>query len=427
MNFKLAILAAAAIGAATTAQAADLAKKAPAAANYVKVCDTFGAGFFYIPGSDTCLKISGLVRAEYYVGGKSEAWNGGSWSGKSNGQAGGATGNYRQNNGIGTFARGEIDIDARTSTEFGLLRSFIALQADLASGKNTVATLDKGFIQFGGLTAGHAQSFFDFWTGYSIGNYETAHSDTSTNLLAYTFSFGNGISATLSIEDPTTGGRRVTGTGFSYYTNVTPFNIVSPTTAASVAYGGARAPDFIANLAVDQAWGKAQVSAALHEDYGSVSGDKYGYAFLGGVQINLPALGAGDKLALQAAYAKGAVAYVFAGNDGGAYDFSVVNASLKQSDAWSITGALTHNWTKKLSSTIELGYASFNSGLSTAGFGGSKVDDFSQLDVQGNLAWTPVTGLTVIGEVEYRKIDYSWSGAKDKDAVLGILRVQRDF
>ncbi|HZP74711.1 MAG TPA: porin, partial [Pseudolabrys sp.] len=31
---------------------------------YVKICSLYGAGFFYIPGSDTCLKIGGYVRTE---------------------------------------------------------------------------------------------------------------------------------------------------------------------------------------------------------------------------------------------------------------------------------------------------------------------------------------------------------------------------
>jgi len=31
----------------------------------VKVCDAYGAGFFVIPGSDTCVRIGGYVRAEY--------------------------------------------------------------------------------------------------------------------------------------------------------------------------------------------------------------------------------------------------------------------------------------------------------------------------------------------------------------------------
>ncbi|MCZ7642006.1 MAG: porin [Pseudorhodoplanes sp.] len=29
---------------------------------YVKVCSLYGAGFYYIPGTDTCIKIGGFVR-----------------------------------------------------------------------------------------------------------------------------------------------------------------------------------------------------------------------------------------------------------------------------------------------------------------------------------------------------------------------------
>jgi len=53
------------------AQAADLPSKKAAPATYVKVCDAYGAGFFVIPGTDTCVKVGGYVRAEYqYVPGQ---------------------------------------------------------------------------------------------------------------------------------------------------------------------------------------------------------------------------------------------------------------------------------------------------------------------------------------------------------------------
>jgi hypothetical protein len=45
------------------AQAADLLVKAKPV-EYVKICSIYGAGFFYIPGTDTCIKIGGWVRAE---------------------------------------------------------------------------------------------------------------------------------------------------------------------------------------------------------------------------------------------------------------------------------------------------------------------------------------------------------------------------
>src|SRR5262249_18556855 len=46
------------------AQAADLPVKARPV-QYVKICNLYGVGFYYIPGTDTCLKIGGYVRAEY--------------------------------------------------------------------------------------------------------------------------------------------------------------------------------------------------------------------------------------------------------------------------------------------------------------------------------------------------------------------------
>src|ERR1700736_4054331 len=50
------------------AQAADLPVKAKPV-EYVRVCSLYGAGFWYVPGTDTCLKIGAYVRAQ--VG-----WNG---------------------------------------------------------------------------------------------------------------------------------------------------------------------------------------------------------------------------------------------------------------------------------------------------------------------------------------------------------------
>ncbi|WP_207547760.1 porin, partial [Methylobacterium indicum] len=38
------------------AHAADLPIKKAAPVEYVRVCSTHGAGFFYIPGTDTCLR-----------------------------------------------------------------------------------------------------------------------------------------------------------------------------------------------------------------------------------------------------------------------------------------------------------------------------------------------------------------------------------
>ena len=54
---------AASILAMGAAQAADLPVKAKAV-EYVKVCSLYGAGFYYIPGTDTCIKIGGAIRLD---------------------------------------------------------------------------------------------------------------------------------------------------------------------------------------------------------------------------------------------------------------------------------------------------------------------------------------------------------------------------
>ena len=59
MNIKsLLIGSAAALTAVSGAQAADAIVAAePEPMEYVRVCDAFGTGFFYIPGTETCLKL----------------------------------------------------------------------------------------------------------------------------------------------------------------------------------------------------------------------------------------------------------------------------------------------------------------------------------------------------------------------------------
>src|SRR6202035_2665959 len=56
---------AAGIIAVSGAHAADLPVKAKPV-EYVKICSLYGEGFFYIPGTDTCIKIGGWGRFGQY-------------------------------------------------------------------------------------------------------------------------------------------------------------------------------------------------------------------------------------------------------------------------------------------------------------------------------------------------------------------------
>src|SRR6476659_7451986 len=96
------------------AQAADLPVKAKAV-EYVRICSLYGAGFFYIPGTDTCIKLGGYVRVDTtFNGGIYDApvWNG-------NGGAG-----DRFVDQINSRSRMALTVDTRTATEYGVVRTF---------------------------------------------------------------------------------------------------------------------------------------------------------------------------------------------------------------------------------------------------------------------------------------------------------------
>ena len=50
------------------AQAADMPVKAKPV-QFVKICTLYGDGFYYVPGTNTCLKLGGYVRVqvEYHM------------------------------------------------------------------------------------------------------------------------------------------------------------------------------------------------------------------------------------------------------------------------------------------------------------------------------------------------------------------------
>lgn len=69
MKTKRILLGSVAVLGVSGAYAADLPTKKAVPIEYVRICTTYGAGFFYIPGTDTCLRLSGRARFEYGVQG----------------------------------------------------------------------------------------------------------------------------------------------------------------------------------------------------------------------------------------------------------------------------------------------------------------------------------------------------------------------
>ena len=148
MNIKsLLIGSAAALAAVSGAQAADAIVAAePEAVEYVRVCDAFGTGYFYIPGTETCLKIGGIVRVQGDFGRNVDA-----------------TSDFN------SWAIARLQVTAKNETELGALTSFIELQAgadeyDGAGGNGAGGNGDglrQGYIDLAGFRAGWYYSWWD--------------------------------------------------------------------------------------------------------------------------------------------------------------------------------------------------------------------------------------------------------------------------
>ena len=447
---------AAALAGVAGAQAADLPVTKTAPVEYVRVCSTYGEGFFYVPGTDSCLRVGGRVRVDVLY---TEPL-------------------ARANDAFGTRVRGRIQLDHRTATAYGLLRTFVRFEITRNTGspfglERTIGTspdLAQAFIQFGGLTAGRVTSFFD------NPDLPTEHMGTlrfsdapDVNLLAYTFSFGNGFSATVSLEDAQE--RRVTGV---------PFGLAGITDGPiAFTYGGQRMPDVVANVRYAGTWGSVQLSGAVHQvrDVGGAfaagtlapgyADTDYGFAVGLQAGINLPFLGAGDVAWIALTYTDGAVGYILGGGGTGT-SLSAGTLALPVTDAfinpfsgdfettraYSIAGGVTHNWTPNWRSSLFGSWARFEVPGS-----GSFVDvnpaspsfgtrvgfvDFDEYRVGANTFWSPVSGLNLGVEVLYTRIDSRGRVLVGEGDVSGIgggftrargsediwegrLRIQRDF
>src|SRR5262245_23407259 len=276
-----------------SAQAADLPIKAKPV-EYVRVCSLYGAGFWYIPGTDTCLKIGGYLRSDHIYG---MANAGGYYMSSPSAQETRlSTDNYAWR------ARVNFTFDWRTQSDYGTIRAYAAViaqqsQGDFGPTGTAVATGSAGilraFIQFAGFTVGHAVSYYDFMNGADYGYlpsvWSTGTGVNGTDLIAYTWQLGNGFSASIDLEDGGNAGlvTFATGRGKSLFNASVPATI-NPIGVAVTFNDAARAmqPDLAGNIRVDQAWGSAQIMAALHNASG-------------GYYSNFPGLAGGNLLGAQ--------------------------------------------------------------------------------------------------------------------------------
>ncbi|MTI07693.1 porin [Roseibium denhamense] len=381
-----------AIAGSTASIAADI-RQSPEPVDYVRVCDAYGSRFFYLPGTTTCLRVHAKARSEvrfYNFGQNENAWG------------------DRDSDGAEWRTSAYLHFDARTETEFGTLRTYVELSQKIANGDESTS-IEKNYIHWGGLLAGYHRSRFDFFRGYASDAQISSVSDLTTNMLSYTASFAEGLSATLAAEQRT---ERETSLGLD---------------GGTESFGGTRVPDAVVRLRSTQDWGKAQIMGALHQvypgtDYTSATGSNdtlLGWAAGAGVKLDFTAFGGKTLAALQVVYTHGASGY-------GSTDWTdlITDAvwdgrRTKATKTLNLTSGLWHKF-DDFTLALEAGYHKVDAG--TDDF------DFTQWSTTANLLWEPVKGLKMGPELQYRDLNYkNAAGLDDTYEVFGTLRFQRSF
>src|SRR6267378_3672216 len=489
------------------AQAADLPVKAKAV-EYVRICSLYGAGFYYMPGTDTCIKLGGYLRADTMV-------NTGNDYGFQTGAPDGAQNRLRNN--LTSCARMDFTVYTRTATEYGVVRTFADMvftwtggsyvgAGSLATGGTTLYNSPTGtiggaslglyhaFIQFAGFTFGRTVSIFDApWQSYPAGGPDTlpggSNHVTGVNQVAYTAQFGQGMSASIALQDPTVYDT-TNISNLSFPGGVSPSVVLGQVSflagyGASSIGAGMVAPDIIGAFTVDQAWGLFKFSAVAHDNHAGYYGanetfghpsDKWGWAVQGALSIKNIPTGPGDSLNVQGVYTDGATRYNFQslfptsiamfGGSGIAYQslgFAAINdavfvngSNLETVKSWGFRGGFTHNWDPYWSSAIYGAYGALQYGslaktaicvaaVTQLGLTGNCNPDFNIAVIGGNIVWTPVKNLAFTADVNWTRLDQKYSGTvnvqpaasfakpaalyelKDQNNVTMLLRAQRNF
>ncbi len=373
MNIKSFLLgSAAALIAVSGAQAADaIVAPEPEAVEYVRVCDAYGAGYFYIPGTETCLRIGGYVR--YDAKGGDNVYT------------------AEDRDGWDKEARFALQLWTGSETELGTLSTFTELRFNYNSdnsredgvygGNSSDVNMRFAYIQLGGLKVGIDESEFHTFTGYlgdvinddviSAGSYRTGK-------IAYTFTGGNGFSAVIALEQ---GGDNDGGFDNTGYVDKNG-NISLGHDYAIDGY----MPHVIGGLKYAGGWGSIAGVVA----YDSVI-EEWAAKVRGDVNIT-------DRFSvwLQGAYASEESPDQNYGQWGG---------------DWAVWGGLKFKATDKATFNLQAAH-----------------DDWSKTAVTANVAYQLVPGFTITPEISYTKFGGEWKnyGAED-DAIGGIIRFERSF
>src|SRR5882757_2422062 len=479
---------AAALTAIVSAQAADLPVKAKPV-EYVKVCSLYGEGFFYIPGSDICLKIGGYVRADYR------------WNATGGGQPHYTGGGGAQDRSVSPYAtqqRAHFNFDSRTQTAYGTLRTYVAVHVDNVDQGTVTVNPTRAFIQWAGFTFGHTKSFTDVpgtpgddgWKSLFQTQNQSDTGANGTNQIAYTWELGNGMTLNVGADERRTKGIANLST-----------NIVTVGANPATAFGPYQHPTPWVNFAVNQAWGRFGVSAVFNKVNATyytgtlattgacpttqtgtsacgAPDDKWGWAVLSGIDIKAPWAGPGDHFGGYFNYGVGASAYSGGSNlnspglfgSGNTVALGVITdgvfvngGQFELTTTWTAGAGYEHYWLANVSTAVYGNYTQvryndnvINSRLFCGGTNaanqnirvgtGVECDPGFNFWIVGLIQnWFPAPGFRLAVDVQYTRIETAFEGqtvtlsktvglrptgtytAKDQGILSVTFRAQRSF
>ena len=240
MKLTSLLLSSAAVLVAGSAFAADLPAKKAAPAAAVTACPAFGAGFFTIPGSDTCIQLGGYMNN--------------------------LTTYSDEDQSTSNAAELRLTIDARSNSEIGVIRGF---------GRIGNAGMERAYVQVGGLTVGRNASLADI-AGTNAWMYGSNLGGGSRNGATYAATMG-AVTLSLGIADSANNNDTDT-TSSTTYSSGTPdllAGVSAKTGPVDVKLVG------VSHTAVD-ATGETQGYAVVGRIGASVGGG-FGVALFGGI------------------------------------------------------------------------------------------------------------------------------------------------
>jgi len=383
MNIKSLLLgSAAALVAASGAQAADaIVAPEPEAVEYVRVCDAYGAGYFYIPGTETCLRIHGYVRADV-KGGDDVYYRG---AGITRNPDGGVryTGlDSKDRDTYDFLTRFSLRLSTASETELGTLKTYSEVRFQYQNGEDSgsTGTLRYGYIQLGGLRVGLDESAFVTFSGYLgdvINDDVILAGGYRTNAISYTFTGGNGFSAIIAVEQGSNGDIDFDGKIDDY------------------------TPHVVGGLKYAQGWGSIAGVAAY---------DAVNEEWAGKVRVDVNVT---DQFSVwvQGAYKSNNDLYAYNPALSTTRGIRVIDSFYGTwGGDWAVWGGAKFKATDKATFNLQLAYEQADTFAATA-----------------NVAYELVPGFTITPEVSYTKWNDDKSILKGQDAWQGMVRFQRSF